>query len=344
MSTSTNPKLKAYLTLVPHSLSVVEIRWGGWNPTSATIEAQDVDFSLLDLLERFDGASSVAALSNIFGVEQDKIAEIVETLASIGALDEGSADPSDVYFSLYANPSFGTADGERSSTTRNVMLITDVSETSAFRTSIEEMGLTCVIKSASPLLRAAKDIDWKGDGLSRQHWTSLVSEYTEAAFVVVHTEFMDPAFLLALNAALYSAAVNYVFSIIDGPFIYIGPTVEAGRRGCFECLESRVLASIRSAESYVKFKRHLAIRGGQNPKSPATIGLSQLALQISALEAIHATLSGKAFTRNKVLSLYIPTFEFSFHEILPVAQCSTCGSERYRDDEELYFRTYNILR
>ena len=47
-------------------------------------------------------------------------------------------------------------------------------------------------------------------------------------------------------------------------------------------------------------------------------------------------LTQSAFTTGKVLSIYLPTMEFSFNEVLRVPGCPAC-SRPAREDVELYF-------
>ena len=68
----------------------------------------------------------------------------------------------------------------------------------------------------------------------------------------------------------------------------------------------------------------------------APILRSMLASHV-ALEALNLAVTETSFTVSKILSIYLPTMEFTFHEVLKVPGCEACGSSAERDDRELYF-------
>ena len=103
----------------------------------------------------------------------------------------------------------------------------------------------------------------------------------------------DPVFFVAINSALYQQNRPALNSFIDGPFIYIGPTVAPGVKGCFECLEERVLTNMRSHHNYVEFKKKTFSGYGSSRPEKFSTALRGLMQSITALEAIRFLRMGK---------------------------------------------------
>ncbi|WP_447003769.1 hypothetical protein ACRAKI_29580 [Saccharothrix isguenensis] len=92
------------------------------------------------------------------------------------------------------------------------------------------------------------------------------------------------------------------------------------------------------ADAYLRYQRALAaaaaVSGGRMPLLPALTGLLTSYL---ALEVVNDAHTGPAFTAGKVLALYLPTWETTVNQVLPVPGCPECGTVSRRDDSALYF-------
>jgi hypothetical protein len=62
-----------------------------------------------------------------------------------------------------------------------------------------------------------------------------------------------------------------------------------------------------------------------------------------AMEIINYRHSKTCFTKSKALSIYLPTMEICFNEVLRLSGCSVCGSIPHRDDQQLYYDYQTLL-
>jgi hypothetical protein len=95
--------------------------------------------------------------------------------------------------------------------------------------------------------------------------------------------------------------------------------------------------NLREKASYQGYKQALGRRAVRGGRSPVLAPLLALLVAHASLEACNFALSGSTYTTGKVLGIYVPAMEISYHELLPVPGCHGCGSLAGRDDSSLYF-------
>ena len=101
--------------------------------------------------------------------------------------------------------------------------------------------------------------------------------------------------------------------------------------------------NLRERSSYQAYKRVLA-RGGVRPETaPLDNVLVALLASLSGFEALNFLLTRTTFTVGKMLAVYLPTFEFTFNDVLRLPGCPECGSLAERDDRGLYFDVRALL-
>ncbi len=72
--------------------------------------------------------------------------------------------------------------------------------------------------------------------------------------------------------------------------------------------------------------------------------LRNLMVSHLTIEVLNYMTTRCKFTRNKVLSIYLPTMEIVFNEFLKVSNCQCCGSKIHRDDHQIYFDVQGLLQ
>jgi hypothetical protein len=102
--------------------------------------------------------------------------------------------------------------------------------------------------------------------------------------------------------------------------------------------------NLRDAGHYQKYKAAVADARAIMGRPPCYPPLSSLLCGHAALEAANYVMTGSTFTVNKLLSLYLPTMEFSFNEVLRTPGCDACSSCPERDASELYFEMGSLLK
>jgi thiazole/oxazole-forming peptide maturase SagC family component len=124
---------------------------------------------------------------------------------------------------------------------------------------------------------------------------------------------------------------------VDGPFVLVGPIFVPNRSACYNCFEVRVMMNLREAGSYQRYKHALVkgqIKRGGDPLLPL---LGNLLTAHTAMEIVNFELTGTSWTVGKVLSIYLPTMEMIFNDVLRLPGCPACAPTPERDDTELYF-------
>ena len=153
---------------------------------------------------------------------------------------------------------------------------------------------------------------------------------------------VDPLELRAFNRVSLHLRLPWLHAAIDGPFLLIGPTFVPFRWACYECLEARVVMNLRDAAGYQRYKRALAEARVTTPAvGPETVSAAMLA-SLASFEALNFTRTGAAFTTGRMLTVFLPTLEFAFHEVLRLPGCPACGAVQERDDRELYLDTRSL--
>ena len=71
--------------------------------------------------------------------------------------------------------------------------------------------------------------------------------------------------------------------------------------------------------------------------------LIHLLCSLSCIELINYISSGQCITKNKLLSLYLPTMEFTYHKILPLPGCRVCGIDNAFHGHQVHFDTGALL-
>ena len=149
--------------------------------------------------------------------------------------------------------------------------------------------------------------------------------------------------MIAFNRISLHFRIPWIHAAVDGPYLFIGPTFKPFRSPCYECLERRLLANMKESASYQRYKS--ALTQGKDSGRSATLDsiLGAMLGSITAFEALNYLLTGASFTAGKMLSIYLPTMEFRFNEILRSPDCPACSPAPERDDQELYIDVMALL-
>jgi hypothetical protein len=103
--------------------------------------------------------------------------------------------------------------------------------------------------------------------------------------------------------------------------------------------------NLREYSSYQKYKSAIVENKILSKSAfPMQSALNSLMISHLTMEILNFALTGCSFTRNKVLSIYLPTMEMTFNEFLKVSTCKNCGSQPHRDDSQLYFDVQGLLQ
>jgi hypothetical protein len=101
--------------------------------------------------------------------------------------------------------------------------------------------------------------------------------------------------------------------------------------------------NLREAAVYQRYKNALVSSQVPGNGQSNSAVLASMLMSLTAMEALAFAATGDSTTLGSVLSIYLPTMEFSMNEVLRLPGCAACAPLPERDDEELYFDARILL-
>jgi bacteriocin biosynthesis cyclodehydratase domain-containing protein len=341
-----NVRLKRHYSIIAHSPDTVELRYGVWNPVSFTLTDETGSGHLLGSLGRLDGRFSVEEIAYAEGVPKSNVESLLEQLAELNLLENQSTHALDYYLDQIS-PNLLVHEGRHKDPPFPVVLFGDlaVSERIAGILSSSALHSQYSVLTADVALRRLLlqcGTSWLSDSLAFEEGVRPFAEWSEQ-FTVFGVTTVNPLEMQAFNRISLRYRIPWIHAAMDGPFLLIGPTFVPFRSACYECLETRVFMNLRDGSSYQRYKRALAEGRTSGIGAPLDSVLGAMLASLTAFEAMNFLLTGAAFTVGKMLSIYLPTMEFIFSEVLRLPGCPACSPAPERDDRELYFDVRTLL-
>lgn len=317
------PRVRPHYTIIFHDTDVVEFRHGVWHFYSVTVVDDTHSNILYRVVELLDGNKTLQEIVRVIGTNKKRqILELVERL-----INEGIVEPEpriDIF--QYYTTFLGTDAAKHSIKEKFKILANQSPLTDVIRNVIsDEITITCFPQD---LLNEINSIDLtKLDALELCTLTSKLEQYFKSVdmLLITYTS-LNPIFLRNINRIAMELKVPWMISGIDGPFIMVGPTITPPEGPCYECFEMRVCLNLRNNESYLKYKKALVERKVKEGQYPIPQVILHLTSALTSLEILSRLLTGYNSTSGKVLTIYIPTMEFLYHEILKMPNCPACTS------------------
>lgn len=332
-------RIKPRFNLVAHSPDHVELRSGVWSPSSFVLEDSSQAGHLYRVLRSLDGSRSAKEIASNEGIPRADVEAVIDQLRALDAIETAAGSALDDYVTAYV-PTLRNPDPNLEPIAR-LLVLGDDNCAARVRDllcgTLPDVGVDLLTREDAAW-RQLMDADegWLNDGLLFERYAEQFQSWAGA--LVVHVAgALHPPRLRRLNRVTQHLGISWIHGALDGPFLLVGPTFIPNRTPCFECLELRVLMNMRDAGNYQDYK-HALVSGAVSgaPWTGTSIASAILAAHV-ALESLNFTVTRSSFTMGKLLSLYIPTMEFVFHDVLRVPTCPACGSLGHRDDRELYF-------
>jgi thiazole/oxazole-forming peptide maturase SagC family component len=335
-------RIKPHFTIIPHSSDQVELRKGVWNPVSFTLNDDSGKGKLYSILKDLDGERSVADISKKHSVSRADIEGVLDQLQQLGAVETSSSNFLDYYIEQACPSVMQRLYQSGNTTSKKIILLGCNVITASLKSMIETYfpkHQVKYIEESNPqyqILVGSND-QWLYDALKLESEIELFSDWKDS-LIIYAQQVMNPIVCNRLNIITHELKITWIHGAIDGPFLLIGPLFLATSGPCYSCFETRVSMNLREHASYVKYKQ--AIVDGKIYENSALSSHSPLVHLLAShltLEIINYLATGTGFTRNKVLSIYLPTMEIAFNEVLKVSTCPVCGVIDHRDNHQLYF-------
>jgi bacteriocin biosynthesis cyclodehydratase domain-containing protein len=334
VSSETRPRLRRTFSVIGHDPDTVELRTGVWNSRSYMLTDGSRSGKLHRIVAGLDGSVSQRELAHRENLSRSDVEAALDQLYSLGAIEESPSSALDVY--LDGGSALGATADLAVST---VLVLGDEELAGGIRGQLETALEGRVTVSGDARLwdrLATADLGAVDDPLAMER---LAEEFAgwDGALVVYADRAVRLASATVLNRIALRRGFPWLHAVIDEPFLLIGPTVQPHRSACYECFETRIAMNLREKASYQRYKEALSRQAVRSGRSPVLTPLLAMLVAHTSLEACNFALSGSAYTCEKVLGIYVPAMEISYHEVLPVPGCAGCGSQAGRDDSSLYF-------
>lgn len=339
-------RLKRHYSIVAHGADTVELRCGAWSPVSITLVDETGSGHLLGILDRLDGRHSVEEIAAAEGIPVSDIESVLGQLAAQRLLENESTHALD-YFLDRIGPTLQAHERKLEQQVSTVMLLGDheLSKQIANIVGGSAARQHCTTVMADPSLHtrlSERGASWLSDSLAFEEDAASFSQWA-GRLAVLSASTVNPIAMRAFNRVSLRHRIAWIHAVLDGPFLLIGPTFVPFRSPCYECLEARVLANIKDASSYQRYKRALVDGRVSGATAPLDGVLNAMLASLTAFEAVNFVLTGAAFTVGKMLSVHLPTMGFVFNDVLRLPGCPACGSRPESDERELLFDARVLL-
>ena len=334
-----NYKIRPHFSMIPHNNNFVELRYGSWNAESYFFKDDTQSNKLLPLFRVFlDESGTEQKLLEKEGIKisRSDLEMLLDHLMELGVVQKETGDEIG-YSKLFYNSSLGL-----------------LSQETSFQGTLRLMGtseelelLKALLKREDPLLMPVcydetSEVFKKIQALDSNASELEIAELGESFqswkgdLVAICFESNDPLFFLNFNRIALWVGFKWIPAFMDGPFIYVGPSFQPKQGACFECLETRVISNLREDLNYIQSKSTRDTLSPSLKKVQYYSSLSAIKIGHLGAELMRWMKDGSCFTRNRIFSIYVPTMEVTYHPILRVPRCRSCGVQTGRDSYELH--------
>lgn len=344
-----HPRIKPHFSIIAHTMKLIELRSGVWNHVSYTLEDEDDSSNLYRFIAMLDGTRSVSEITKSLQMPRSDAEGIIDHLQKLNVLEDKSSTAFDYYVDVYAPVFKSRQHTENEVFEKNIFILSTSDLSTEIKTNIEKntsLKNINIFADNDNLMNILKDKDesWMHNALQFEKMLQNFTQLKDSFFILAF-DHINPILAKRFNRIATALNIHWIHAAIDGPFIFIGPLFESPRTACYECFETRVGMNLREYNSYQKYKTALAnglvIRQSEFPMRGL---LRNLLIAHLTLEVINYMLTGCSFSKNKVLSIYLPTMEIAFNDFIKVSNCQNCGSQTHRDDHQLYFDVQGLLK
>jgi thiazole/oxazole-forming peptide maturase SagC family component len=332
---SSHYRIKPYISIIVHSPNQVELRSGVWNSVSYTLNENTESNKLAGMILSLDGSKTPTEIAKEQDLNISTVENLIDHLKKIDAVETGPTNLLDYYLAQLPFPEINLQSSQP------VIFVGDTQINQAIIQQIRPYFLHDkqleILSSAHPLYQIlySKSGDEFESELSLEKKCEQIRGI-ENALVVFTSSVIRPNLLLKFNRLAYRAGINWMHGCLDGPMIYIGPMFFAKAGPCYACFESRMAMNLVEHDSYVGYKKAIALNHVKINEFVTPIFINLLASHLG-MEIINYVLTKNTYLYNRVLSLYLPTKEIGHNELLRMPDCPVCGSVRERDGQSTYF-------
>ena len=346
MNTSKNPCIKKNYSIVPYNADDIELKTGVWNSFSVAVRDESKSGNLFRIAKLLTGELSPAEIAKTLNISRSEVEALIDHLTQLGVIEYGATSILDTYLDTIS-PTLGYIGKERK-IKRPILLLGNNSVVSEIQRLLRDQVNNEFIQSADvdseayKLLFGADDC-WMNDGLEFEKALALFKPWA-SHFIVFAQENINPVYGNRFNKIAHVLNIAWINIAVDGPMLFVGPTIIGGTGPCYDCFEARVVMNLRENISYLRYKEVLAQGKVHDNNLPLHNVIASLIASFSALEILNFSFTECSFTQRKVLSIYLPTMEIVYNEVLQLSSCETCVGNAHRDNHQHYFDIQMLLK
>lgn len=341
-------RIKPQYTVIPHSPNQVELRRGIWNPVSFTLSDDSGKGKLYSILNDLNGNNSVSEISKKYNISRADVESVIDQLHYLRVTESTPSTALDFYVEDTCSSIMSSCYQQDNALEKKILLIGDKSINNMIKnmlidyTSEDKIAYLDANDSLYKRITSADD-QWMYDSLQLEIVIDECKSWSDH-FVVFTQDIVNPVVAARFNLIAHYLKMTWIHAAIDGPFVLVGPLFVPNNGPCYHCFEKRISMNLREHSSYLKYKQALINQNAHPHQSyPLHKPITSMMVSHLSMEVLNYMTTGSGFTRNKVLSFYLPTFEIVFNEVLRVASCPVCGLVEYRDNEQLYFDYQSLM-
>lgn len=346
--TNNYPRIKSYYTVVVHSEDYVELKHGIWNTISHYLNDDKKKGILGKVILAINGKLSSADISKHYDIARSDLEALLDQLNSIDALDFGPSSMFDCYLDN-AVPTLKRSYFQQQpfQMNRPLLLIGDDLLTIKLQTILtdsfsNQIRIERIDEEIYQQLSLGND-KWLYDPLLLEEKLAFFSKWKDF-FIVLATKHVNPDLASKINRLAYQLDIPWLHVTLDGPFLFVGPLFSGTAGPCYDCFEQRIAMNLRNYKNYLDYKQALINGHVKHHESESYEHLvSHLACSYAAMEITNYLLTECSFVKNKVFSIYLPSMEIAYSDVLRLSNCVTCGGILKREEHQLYFDYESLL-
>lgn len=334
--------------IIPHSIDKVELRYGVWNPQTFTVEDEHKKGNLFKILKHLNGSLTVAEIAAQSNATIQSVEMVIDHLLPMGVLENTATSCMDQYLNLIS-PLFQNNQITQAITNeRPVLIIGDEYLIKRITESLVRNMFPADIQSYSIQDQQFDNLhksnnEWLDNPLLFEEILNYYKKWQQY-LIIIATTYPDPIFCAQFNQIAFALKIPWMHCSLDGPFTIIGPTFLPATGPCYHCFETRIMMNLRNHACYQKYKGDLLSAQLLTPQyNFVNKPMSDLLVAHICLEICNLYYTSHCFTHGKILTIYLPTMEILFHEVLRLDCCHVCGIEKTRDEKSLYFDLTSLM-
>lgn len=327
------PHIGPEWTLVPHDPDTVELRTGVWNSQTLTLHDDSAQGHLWPALKGLRAGRPAREIAAEVGVPARDVESLIDHLVGLDVIVDEPRSALDTFIG-------GAANGRGDVPAPSRLVFAGANPIHDRVAADLRDHLECPIETLEPGAPLLGDLtgsspDRLADGLEIERLRERFADLA-GAFVVCARPRNHPLWFGLVDDVAHAVGFTWLHATIDGPFVYVGPTVVPNRTAGYRTFETRVSMNIRESASYLAYKEALAERQVLEAAAGVFGPLAGMLAGHVALEVTNWFATGSNFTVNKVLGIYLPTMEIAYHEVLPLPG-ERNRPRQNRDAPSLYF-------